>query len=120
MKRYSNITSYTRNFSIYTTIGKGATKVAKAVSGEKAQRVTTAMGLATTAIGFGAAAKSLMGQKYSVVFKSELGPQHKTVTAGSPIAAVQKVSKSTKGTQYKAFRLPDQDDASQEYYQSLK
>lgn len=64
--------------------------------------------------------KKMLNTRYSVVFLNNNGPQHKSVIANSPIEAVEKIKKSTSGSKYRAFRLPDQDDQSQDYFTSLK
>lgn len=88
------------------------------------EKFGTGLGIAATAIG---AVSGVVGLKkmldnptFSVVFlNSNNVPSSKTIKAPTPIAAINKVSQVTKGSKFKAFRMPDQDDQSQEYYNSL-
>lgn len=77
-----------------------------------------AVGLAAGGIGL---MKSLANEKFSVIFLNSQGrPTQSTVGANSPLNAVKKVQMKVKGaTKLRAFRLPGQDDESQEYYNSL-
>lgn len=96
-------------------------KVVGALTSNKASAVQMGLGLATTGIGMHQAMKGYGSKvRFSVVFVESGGPQHVSVKANSPIDATQQVkSKHPTASKIKAFRLPDQDDQSQEYYQSL-
>lgn len=108
--------------SFASTLGN----IGKAVSGSTASKITTALGLAGAGVGL---ATGLVGLKrsmsdkviFSVVYLNSNGlPKSSTIKAATPVEAISKLkSNNPKATRIKAFRLPDQDDQSQEYYNSL-
>lgn len=118
--------SDTRSFAIKgSMISKLGNKALNTVGGSKAGKLTIGLNLGIAALGVASAAKGAHsafkdGSKFSVVFKTESGPMSKTVTAKSPVEAITKVGKLNKGTGFRAFRMPDQDDKSQDYFNSLK
>lgn len=103
-----NYNKETKSFSFYTSTIK---------AGKYAGAAAAGLGLISAGIGV---KKSLENPKFSVVALGSNGPQAVTVKAESPIQAITKAKLKIKnGSRFKAFRLPDQDDQSQEYYDSL-
>lgn len=96
-------------------------KVVGALTSNKASAIQMGLGLATAGIGMHQAMKGYGSKvRFSVVFMENGSPRHISIKANSPIEASQQVrSKHPTASKIKAFRLPDQDDQSQEYYQSL-
>lgn len=85
------------------------------------------LGYAGTAIGVASGALSIAKEldprvKYGVVFKDNSGKaQYKTVKASHSAAAITKVKSSNLGSsKHKAFLLPKEDHAMNDYYNLLK
>lgn len=105
-------------------ISQMAGKVGRALSGSKASMASVALGLGASAVGMGSGLvgmhQALSDPSFSVVYLDQSGnPKSKTVKAKSPIDAISKIKSKERISKARAFRMPEQDDSSQDYYDSL-
>lgn len=118
----------TRSFSTSTLtsvgkiVGKYAGRYAKGSSkflGNHGAAIGAGLGIATGVLGLKDALKGGVSNKFNVVYLLN-GAKSKTVKAKSPNEAVAKVKSQTPGgSKYRAFRVPDQDDQSQDYMEAI-
>lgn len=102
-------------------LSKGGGKLVKGLTSQTASALSMGIGIAGSTLGLASGLKGLSDkQQFSVVYNTPDGPKHKSVKAKSPMDAISSVKSSVGNiSQARAFRLPDQDDQSQQYFESL-